>query len=130
MFALDRILNILPLSKPKITFIPGDDWFNAEEFFNKMIGVTNKDGVQTVQDILVRVYGLSAHYMLAKKIHHSQQVITQTSEYTDFQFSLIDNYEFRSKILAFGPNAEVLEPNELRKSFAEIAEKMRERYLD
>ena len=54
----------------------------------------------------------------------------EEDEYTDFEFTVIDNYEFRSKILALGSNAEVLEPRELRKSFAEITMKMGERYLE
>jgi predicted DNA-binding transcriptional regulator YafY len=94
-----------------------------------MVGVTKKEG-QKPEQIVIRVYGNSVDYLLTKKIHHSQNQILEEDEYTDFEFFVIDNYEFRSKILALGSNAEVLEPSELRKSFAEITAKMRERYLE
>lgn len=130
LFALDRI-RIKPAIKPSLGFIK-NDWFDPDSFFDKMIGVTNLYGTQKPQKIVVRVYGLSVQYLEAKRLHHSQELIfeTQTEDFADFKFYLIDNYEFRSKILALGSNAEVLEPSELRKSFAEIAEKMRKRYLE
>ena len=80
--------------------------------------------------IALRVYGNSVDYILTKKIHHYQIAILEEDDYTDFEFLVIDNYEFRSKILALGSNAEVLEPSELRKSFAKITEQMKEMYLE
>jgi predicted DNA-binding transcriptional regulator YafY len=92
-----------------------------------MVGVTKKDG-QKPEKIVVRVYGNSVDYLLTKKIHHSQNTVEEENEYTDFEFLVIDNYEFRSKILALGSNAEVLEPSELRNDFKAITEEMSNRY--
>ena len=92
-----------------------------------MVGVTKKDGKKP-EKIVVRVYENSVDYLLTKKIHHSQNTFVEEDEYTDFEFFVIDNYEFRSKILALGSNAEVLEPSELRNEFRAIVEEMSNRY--
>ncbi|MER0439754.1 WYL domain-containing transcriptional regulator [Emticicia sp. W12TSBA100-4] len=126
-YPIDRIRDSNPILKPKLAYFKSD-WWNAENHFKDMIGVTKKDG-QKPEKIVLRVYGNSVDYMMSKVLHHSQRAILEEDEYTDFEFFVIDNYEFRSKILALGSNAEVLEPSELRKSFAEITTKMRKRYL-
>ncbi len=127
-YPIDRIRDNSPIFKSKLSFIK-NDWWKAENHFSDMIGVTKKEG-QKPEKIIVRVYGNSIDYMMSKVLHHSQSVLLEEDEFTDFEFFVIDNYEFRSKILAFGSNAEVLEPSELRKSFAEITAKMGERYLE
>ena len=126
LYPIDRIRTFVPIAQKRII---ANDWWDYEKHFSEMVGVTKKDG-QKPEKIVVRVYGNSVDYLLTKKIHHSQNTVVEENEYTDFEFLVIDNYEFRSKILALGSNAEVLEPSELRKSFAEITAIMRERYLD
>ncbi len=128
LYPIDRISSVSPLKKAKLPYFV-NNWWNAEHHFSDMVGVTKKVG-QKPERIVVRVYGNSVDYLLTKKIHSSQNSILEEDEYSDFEFFVIDNYEFRSKLLALGLNAEVLEPNELRKSFAEITAKMRERYLE
>lgn len=127
-YPIDRIRSDSPILKPKLSYFKSD-WWDSEKHFSDMVGVTKKEG-QKPEQIVIRVYGNSVDYLLTKKIHQSQNQILEEDEYTDFEFFVIDNYEFRSKILALGSNAEVLEPSELRKSFAEITAKMRERYLE
>ena len=96
-----------------------------------MIGVTNINGLQKVERIVVRIYGVSVSYLEAKRLHHSQNIITdtETDEHTDFEFKLINNYEFRSKILALGANAEVMEPEYLREDFKIMIQNLNNRYL-
>lgn len=127
-YPIDRIRDTQPILKPRLPYFK-NNWWNYEQHFSDMVGVTKKEG-QSPEKIIVRVYGNSVDYLLTKKIHHSQEAILEEDEYTDFTFFVIDNYEFRSKVLALGSNAEVLEPSELRKSFAEMTAKMGERYLE
>lgn len=127
-YPIDRIRDSNQVMKPVLPYFK-NDWWNVEQHFNDMIGVTKKEG-QKAGKIVVRVYGNSVDYLQTKKIHHSQNLIEEEDNYSDFEFEVIDNYEFRSKILALGSNTEVLEPENLRKEFREITEKMQERYLE
>jgi predicted DNA-binding transcriptional regulator YafY len=127
-YPIDRIRRFSVLKKSKLSQIDSN-WWNADSHFRDLIGVTKYEGAKP-QSIMVRIYDSSVDYLQTKKLHHSQEAINVEDDYTDFSFFVIDNYEFRSKILALGSNAEVLEPEYLRKEFAEITEKMRERYLE
>ena len=124
LYPIDRIRTFVPIAQKRII---ANDWWDYEKHFSEMVGVTKKDG-QKPEKIVVRVYGNSVDYLLTKKIHHSQNTFIEEDEYTDFEFLVIDNYEFRSKIFALGSNAEVLEPSELRNEFRAIAEEMSNRY--
>jgi predicted DNA-binding transcriptional regulator YafY len=126
VYAIDRIRAHAGILKPKPLFFE-NDWWDHEHHFNDIIGVTKKEG-QKPQKTIIRIFGSSVDYFQTKKIHHSQTLINEEDDFSDFEFFVIDNYEFRSKILAFGSNAEVLEPGELRNSFRAIVEEMRNRY--
>lgn len=127
-YPIDRIRDSSPILKPKLSYLK-NDWWNVEQHFGDMVGVTKKEG-QKAEKIVVRIFGNSVDYLQTKKIHHSQNLIEEEDNYSDFEFEVIDNYEFRSKILALGSNAEVLEPSELRESFAEMTKLMSGRYLE
>jgi predicted DNA-binding transcriptional regulator YafY len=123
-YPIDRIRIFESIAQKRII---ANDWWDYEKHFSEMVGVTKKDG-QKPEKIVVRVYGNSVDYLLTKKIHHSQNTLIEEDEYSDFEFLVIDNYEFRSKILALGSNAEVLEPSELRNDLRAIVEEMTNRY--
>ncbi len=127
-YAIDRIRKFEKVVKPKLPYFK-NDWWDVETHFANMVGVTRPEKPE-IKRVLVRVFGNSVGYLETKRLHHTQRSINEEDDYTDFEFSLYDNYEFRSKILALGSNAEVLEPSDLRKSFAEITMKMGERYLE
>ncbi len=125
-YAVDRIRKLKVADSAKVKYLP-NDWWEVNEHFRDMVGVTKYED-KTAQKVIVRVYGATADYLLTKKIHHSQTVIQDEEEFLDVSFFLIDNYEFRSKILALGPNAEILEPEYLREEFQKTIEKMVELY--
>ncbi len=127
-YPIDRIREITAIQKPKISYLENTDW-NVDQHFQDMVGVTKLDGEKKII-VVVRVFGSSVDYLLTKRIHHSQEIVLEEEEYSDFTYNLINNYEFRSKILALGSNAEVLEPKVLREYFKGITTKMQERYLE
>jgi predicted DNA-binding transcriptional regulator YafY len=126
-YAIDRIRKIEKVEKPQLPFFK-NDWWDADTHFANMVGVTRPVKPE-IKRVVVRIYGTSVGYLESKPLHHTQNTINEEDQYTDFEFRLYDNYEFRSKILALGSNAEVLEPEYLRKEIAEIIYEMGGRYL-
>lgn len=123
-FAVDR-MRILPEAKSHIRYIENEDW-DAENHFKDIVGVTKPPGAYPEQ-VRIRVYGDSADYVITKPIHPSQSY-EEEEEYVDFDYEVILNYEFKSKIYALGSSVEVLLPLHLRDEFAGAVEIMGERY--
>ena len=49
-------------------------------------------------------------YFRSLPLHHSQQVVAQTDEYTIFSCFLQPTYDFRQELLSHGAEVEVLSP--------------------
>jgi predicted DNA-binding transcriptional regulator YafY len=123
--ALDRIKK---LSNCKEVF-QENDIFNPDTYFNDLIGVTfPKEKV--LEEIIIKVNKESADYILSKPIHKSQQVL---KEYADgsikVQFQLYVNFEMQALLLSYGPNIEVIAPENLRQAISNLFTLGKENYL-
>lgn len=117
---LDRIKSITP------SFEPYDESHYIDHFalYNEIIGVSRD--AKTRENILIKVSALSARYLDTKPLHHSQQkCATEVDGSVLFSFKVIPNYEFYYKVLAFGPNMEIIEPLNVRNQIAELINKMK-----
>lgn len=115
-FALDRIKKIRNSSE---TFT-ANDLFDPEKYFNDVIGVTLPPGEKPVE-IEIKVSKKQAPYILTKPIHHTQQTIkTYADGSVILKLFLVNNFEFRSQLLSYGCDIEVIKPESLRKELAEI----------
>ncbi len=122
-FALDRIVNIEISDK---IFEP-NTYENIDRLFNDVVGVF-VDPDLDVEDVTVRVYGKQRNYFEGTPLHHSQTLINQTSEYSDYRFHLRPEYEFQHEMLRLGPDAEVLSPQWLRDDMRWYAVELLKRY--
>lgn len=105
-FALDRILSF---AKSGIQFtIPKN--FNFAAYYHDVIGVTRNETSEKVAVRLKLTNQIRAKYLETKKLHHSQR----TNDGVIFELDVIPNLELESKILEYGPDMEVLEPEFLR----------------
>lgn len=105
VFAIDRILKIKILEeKFKI-----DEDFEACEFFADCYGVVVNSDKQ-VEHIVLRAYGREAYALLDLPIHHSQQEIKRTEDYTDIEVRLRPSDDFIAHILSRGPWLQVMSP--------------------
>lgn len=105
VFAIDRILKIEILEeKFKI-----DEDFEACEFFADCYGVVVNSDKQ-VEHIVLRAYGREAYALLDLPIHHSQQEIKRTEDYTDIEVRLRPSDDFIAHILSRGPWLQVMSP--------------------
>lgn len=106
-YALDRMREV------KIDAVKFDLPANADvkNVFGSIVGVTSsKAEVKTVK---LRTTYSQAKYLRALPLHRSQTEMVHDL-YSIFTYRLKLNYELVSEIMALGPEAEVLEPPELR----------------
>lgn len=121
--ALDRIHSLedtqLPYRKHQI------DW---QDFFEDIIGVTKPLDREPIA-ITCWFDEETAPYIETKPLHGSQKKIPHTrGQGLMIRLHLIPNYEFYQRILSFGKNVEVLEPQEVVAEMQQILEGALGRY--
>lgn len=108
--ALDRFLD-LQITSMKFE-MPQN--FDARAYYNNVVGVYVSDDLPVV-DLKIRVYGVQMEYVRRLPLHKSQcPVRSRHGEFAEFSYRVCLTPELKSKILAMGPNVEVLEPTEYR----------------
>ncbi len=118
IFSLDRIESI-ELLQTKFTV---DKNFDAATFFSDCLGIMVDDSKKS-ERIVLRAYGLEPYYLRDLPMHHSQKVIKETKEYTDFELRLRPAEDFIEYLLSKSTKIRVLEPKRL-------AEKIQQRLKD
>lgn len=121
-YALDRIIGI---ERQSATFeIPAD--FSPTVFFKNNYGVMM--GSETSRDIKIRAKATQANYLRSLPLHHSQQEVVKTLNYSMFTYHLCPEYDFLMELLSMGDEIEVLEPASLRDAIAAITRNMSDMY--
>ena len=123
VYALDRIER---LEETEETFVLPSD-FNAEMFFKDCYGVICGSEKEP-QRIVIRAYQPCANYMRTLPLHHSQKIVGNTADYTDFEFHLCPTFDFRQELLSQAHEVEVLEPAEFREEMKKELLKALRRY--
>ena len=124
IYSLDRIhtLDILANEKFKMP-----DSFNSTQFFSEYYGVI-VDEEQTVEKVTIKVSSAQANYLRSLPMHHSQQEIERTCEFSIFRIAIKPTYDFQQEILKNGEDIEVLEPLWLRNKMANKIKGMWNKY--
>lgn len=123
IYALDeRMIRVVPLKKT--LKMPAK--FDAVDFFSNYFGVTVDSRKPVV--VKLKVVASQVRYFESLPIHHSQQTIERTQEYSILQYRLVPTYDFRQELLCHGPAVEVLEPEELREEMKSDIRQMFEIY--
>ena len=108
--ALERILD---LHTTRIKFEYPKD-FVPRKYYDNVVGVYVDNNLPVV-NLKLRVYGVQMEYMRMLPLHKSQnEVKSRYGEFAEFTYRVCLTPELESKILALGPNVEVLEPLEYR----------------
>ena len=82
-----------------------------------------------VVNLKLRVYGVQMEYMRMLPLHKSQsEVKSRYGEFAEFTYKVCLTPELKSKILALGPDVEVLEPAEYREEIKEAINLTLNRY--
>ena len=121
--ALDRIVQLSTTNK---TFVMPKN-FSAVEFYSNYFGIVTDNDVKP-ERIVLRAYRTHQFYMRTLPLHHSQQVLKEADEYTDFELYISPTYDFIMRLLHYGALIEVIEPLSLRKAMKGWVTDMKELY--
>ena len=105
-FALDRIQQFLVTNK---IFIKPN--FDVKKYFNSIYGVSEGDDVK--KEIILEFTSSQGNYIKALPIHPSQKVLKETEKNVQVSLDLVPNLELQMRILSYGKNVRVLEPEDL-----------------
>lgn len=122
VYALDRITGIVPTDE--VFKMPAD--FSPQEYFSEYYGVL-ADGTDMAH-IVVRAYGMTPHYLRTLPLHQSQQETATTEGYADFSFDIRPTADFLGRLLSYGSDIEVLQPQELREKMKGMIAESLKRY--
>ena len=101
--------------------------FSPEEYCGKSFGIFLSD--RNVETVKIKVTENQQSFLRSLPLHHSQEEIETTSEYSIFQYKLAPEYDFEQELLSRGGTVEVLEPIWLRNEMKSLIEKMYIKYL-
>jgi len=123
-YALDRIKS---LTACQLDFKPTEVDFST--YFTSIIGVTIPEKRPHIETIRLHIAAGRARYVLTKALHPSQVTISHTADDgLILELRLIINQEFKTQLLSFGPDLQVLAPKSLRDSMYEKLKKAAARY--
>lgn len=120
---LDRIVGEV-FEVSDVEYIPAPKGF-YQDFFNDIIGVTHEKDVK-VEQVVIRTKTEYQHgLLLTKPLHHSQKETLPFGEHKDgcygeLQLTIEPNRELRGRILLYGENLEVINPQSLREQIKDI----------
>ena len=122
-YAFDRI------SKLRLTDqsfeLPSD--FCADDIFADSFGIFIGD-VERPQRIVIRAFAYERYYIRDLPLHHSQEVLKEGDNYTDYQYFIRPSKDFIAELLSKGDRIEILSPDSFRKKICEEHLKAVKRY--
>ena len=128
---LDRIVGEV-CEVDDLEYIPAPKGF-YQEFFKNIIGVTHEKDAK-VEEVIIRTKTEYQHgLLLTKPLHYSQQETLPFGKhdgqwYGEVRLIIEPNRELRGRILLYGENLEVIDPQSVREQIKEILEKQIEQY--
>lgn len=123
-FSLDRI-KFLDISAENFQI---EKDFDAEEHFHDYFGVYRDEKLKP-QRIVIRASKDERPYLRDLPLHHSQQEINVTAEYSDFSCFLSPSDDFIGEILRKKNRLFVISPKELRDKILQIVKEMENNYI-
>lgn len=121
IYALDRITQVQETDE--YFAVPKD--FNAEEEFAAYYGVFTIGQPELVR---VRVINKGADFLRTLPLHHSQEEVVHTDEYSEFEYYLAPTFDFLQQLKTFGDELIVLQPQSLREQMQKEVENMLHQY--
>ena len=126
IYALDeRMINVVQTDKEYS--IP--EKFDAEEFFSNYFGVIIGTDWEP-QEVKIKVVNSQVRYFDTLPLHISQQKVEEESdeEYTVYKYHLAPTHDFKKEIMSWGPDVEVLSPEDFRQEIKDAVAYMSEQY--
>ena len=124
IFKLSRIMSIKKSSKKYYD----DPKFQKDDYFTYSLGVVQKHGEKPV-DVVLKFSKDVKRLILENKIHHSMEIIEETTDYLKVSIKVFDSVELRNLIFSFASNVEVISPKSLRDDVKKEIAKMKAQYV-
>lgn len=126
IMALDRIEEIKLTYFESFELLPD---FHPDTFFDDVIGVT-KSLRDKPSEILFKIIGEQAQYVLTKPLHSSQRIVERHKNDRSITFAMkvVMNYELERLLLGYGENIQVLQPPTLAKRLRDIHQQAADLY--
>ena len=121
-YSLDRVLS-MEITENAFK-IPKS--FNADDFLHNYYGVMA--GTMPAESVLLRVTPFRANYLRSLPLHHSQNEVERTDEYSLFEYWIAPTADFIQELRAFLPDIIVLRPLWLREKFIKEIKEVLENY--
>ena len=115
IYGLERIIDIKPEPGKKFK----EPIIKPKEYFQNIIGVTRFEDTEP-ERIRLKFSKQQAPYVLSQPLHESQLVEETADEYTIITLDVHTSPELEILLLGLGSEVEVLEPEQLRKTIAEM----------
>ena len=100
--------------------------FNAAAFLHNYYGVMV--GTTPTESVLLRVTPFRANYLRSLPLHHSQNEVERTDEYSLFDYWIAPTADFIQELRSFLPDIIVLRPLWLREKFIKEAKNTLDNY--
>lgn len=123
VYGLDRVGSIEMLDEE--FSLPAD--FDAEAIFATAYGIVVESGVKP-ERIVIRATSKHAPYLNTLPLHHSQRLVEEGKDYSDFELFVAPTYDLVMKLLQAGAMVEVIRPAELRRTMKAWISEMAELY--
>ena len=97
------------------------------QYFKDYFGVI-VDSEVPMERVRLKVSAGQANYLRSLSLHHSQQEVETTADYSIFELNIRPTYDFVQEIMRNGDCVEVLEPLWIREEIAEMVRSMYDKY--
>ncbi len=114
VFAFDRISQ-LSITDQEFELPKG---FRAESIFTDSFGIFISDTEKPIR-VVIRAFGDESKYIRDLPLHHTQEVLKEGENYTDYKFYIRPSHDFIAELLSKGNRIEVLSPESVRERVCE-----------
>ncbi len=122
VFAFDRISD-LHLAEQ---FFELPDHFCPEDIFKDSFGIFI--GEAAPQRIVIRAFDHERFYIRDLPLHHSQEIMKEGDDYTDYKYFISPSTDFVAELLSKGDRIEVISPDTFREKVRNAHLKAAKRY--
>lgn len=123
IYALDRIHKCALTSE----YFVYPENFSPKKFFDSYYGIST-DGYGEECRVVLKAYKELPKYFKSQPIHHTQDILKETPEYTIFEYQMIPTFDFVQEIFLHAEQLEVLEPTYLRQLVKEKSDRLASLY--
>ena len=125
VYAFERIQELHTLTRRSTLGKSFSDKIKPSDYFAHSYGVINEGEPTLIQ---IRAFSPQNAYLRDVPLHHSQEVISQNEDYTDFELYVRPTYDFIQALLSNREKVIVLEPSAFKKEILSILKAMQESY--